>query len=144
VSAAFAIAEREELRVDPLDAFKLRAEARAYLWVAGEYDLHEAVDVLQATAVRDGLVDRIGQDAVQEILAAAFAPAPDDLCVDDEIAAKQCETCGMAPCISPSFCRECRFADSKLLLQQGDPERLRTWLARQSFDEAAELRQRLR
>jgi hypothetical protein len=57
-----------------LDVFRERAWARAYLWRAGEFDLGEAVDVLQAEAVRTGLVDRVGQDAVQQILADAFAP----------------------------------------------------------------------
>lgn len=52
--------------------FHERAEARAILWVAGEYDLHEAVDVLQADAEASGLEVSIGQDAVQAIMAAAF------------------------------------------------------------------------
>jgi hypothetical protein len=47
-------------------------EARAYLWAACEFDLHEAVDVLQADAVASGLVAEIGQDAVQAIMAEAF------------------------------------------------------------------------
>jgi hypothetical protein len=34
--------------------------------------MRDAVDVLQADAVRDGLVDEIGQDAVQVIMADAF------------------------------------------------------------------------
>ncbi|HEY1982972.1 MAG TPA: hypothetical protein VGH13_23070 [Xanthobacteraceae bacterium] len=58
--------------VDPLDAFAARADARAYLWSIGECDLSDAVDKLQFDAERDGLVERIGQDAVQTILAAAF------------------------------------------------------------------------
>jgi hypothetical protein len=29
----------DERRVDPLDCFVARAEARAYLWVVGEYEL---------------------------------------------------------------------------------------------------------
>lgn len=138
MNAPFALAA--ERSVDQLDAFRERCWARAYLWQAGELNLHEAVDVLQATAVRDDLVDRIGQDAVQEILAAAFAPAPDELCVEANIEAEQCETCGAVPCILPSFCRQCRIADFKVLLRQGDPERLRVWLARQSIYDAAELR----
>ena len=69
--SAAAIAER---RVDLLDAFKERADARAYLWAIGEYELAEAVDVLQHDAERDGLLDRIGQDAVQAILTDAFQP----------------------------------------------------------------------
>jgi hypothetical protein len=39
-----------EPRVDPLEAFTERASARAYLWHAGLYDLHEAVDVLRRAA----------------------------------------------------------------------------------------------
>jgi hypothetical protein len=59
-------------RVDPLAAFKLRCWARSYLWAVNEFDLHEAVDVLQRDADRDGLVDKLGQDEVQRIMAAAF------------------------------------------------------------------------
>jgi hypothetical protein len=59
-------------RVDLLTAFEARCEARALLWRIGEFDLSEAVDVLQHDAVRDGLVERVGQDRVEEIMAAAF------------------------------------------------------------------------
>jgi hypothetical protein len=61
------------LRIDSLTVFEARAEARAILWAACEIDLYEAVDVLQADdAVRDGLVDQLGQDRVQQIIADAF------------------------------------------------------------------------
>ncbi len=60
------------VHVDLLDVFSARAEARAYLYFAGEFELHEAVDELQNTADRDGLIMRIGQDAVQDIMAKAF------------------------------------------------------------------------
>ena len=63
-----------EICVDPLDVLYERASTRAYLWFIGEYELDEAVDALQADAVRDGLVERIGQDAVQTILADTFRP----------------------------------------------------------------------
>ena len=63
-----------QICVDPLDVLYERAPTRAYLWFIGEYELDEAVDTLQADAVRDGLVERIGQDAVQTILADAFRP----------------------------------------------------------------------
>ena len=69
-AAAHASAAR---KVDPRAAFSLRCWARAFLWAADEFGLHEAVDGLQASAVRDGLVDRFGQDHVQAIMAAAFA-----------------------------------------------------------------------
>lgn len=59
-------------RADALKVFELRCWARSYLWAAGEFDLHEAVDKLQDDAVRDGLVDAIGQDAVQSFMRDAF------------------------------------------------------------------------
>ena len=59
-------------RVDTLKAFKLRCWARAELWAACEFDLHEAVDELQAAAERDGLIEAIDQDAVQAIMRDAF------------------------------------------------------------------------
>jgi hypothetical protein len=59
-------------RPDPVEVFELRAWARAKLYQADELDLHDAVDVLQRDAERDGLVDAIGQDKVQAILRDAF------------------------------------------------------------------------
>jgi hypothetical protein len=58
--------------VSPALIFTARAEARALLWQAGEFELQEAVDVLQASAEATGLVAEIGQDAVQAIIAKAF------------------------------------------------------------------------
>jgi hypothetical protein len=52
--------------------FETRCEGRAILCALGEFDLHEAVDLLQADAVATGLVNEIGQDAVQAIMADAF------------------------------------------------------------------------
>jgi hypothetical protein len=63
---------RQQIRLDPLEVFVARAEARAMLWAAYEFDLHEAVDVLQRDAERTGLVAAIGQDAVQRIIRDAF------------------------------------------------------------------------
>jgi hypothetical protein len=60
--------------VDPVDAFRLRCEARALLWHVGEIDLAEAVDALQEAAERAGLLDQIGQDQIQQIMSDAFAP----------------------------------------------------------------------
>jgi hypothetical protein len=65
-------APRERTAVSAAAIFIARAEARAILWQCGEFDLHEAVDVLQAAAETDGLVSEIGQDAVQGIIAKAF------------------------------------------------------------------------
>jgi hypothetical protein len=59
-------------RPSALEIFVARAEARALLWQAGEFDLHQAIDELQTAAERDGLVTVLGQDAVQEIISKAF------------------------------------------------------------------------
>jgi hypothetical protein len=69
-----ALAERAAPAAKPsaLEVWIARAEARALLWQAGEFDLHQAVDELQAAAERDGLVTLLGQDAVQEIISKAF------------------------------------------------------------------------
>jgi hypothetical protein len=64
-----------EWPLSPPGLFRARAEARALLYAAGELDLQEAVDALQAAAVVGGLVEEIGQDAVQLILAEVFARA---------------------------------------------------------------------
>jgi len=69
MTAALAIA-----KVDPRDCLVARAEARAYLWSIGEYELGEAVDALHFASIRDDLIDRIGQEAVQTIIADAFRP----------------------------------------------------------------------
>ena len=66
-----------EVRADSVEVFTERAEARALLWAAGEFDLHEAVDKLQADAERDGLVAAVGQDEVQRIIAEAFSAVGD-------------------------------------------------------------------
>jgi hypothetical protein len=64
---------------DPVEAFELRCWARARLYRDGELGLHDAVDELQAAAVAGGLVERIGQDAVQAVMSSAFAVVRDDL-----------------------------------------------------------------
>ena len=58
------------------------------LWQAGGLDLHKAVDMLQAASVRDGLVAKVGQDRVQEIMAAAFAAVRDNLLTFEDIEAE--------------------------------------------------------
>jgi hypothetical protein len=71
-----------------LAVFTARCEARALLWQAGEQDLHAAVDELQAAATAAGLVDELGQDAVQALIVEAFAPVRDDLLKFEEIEAE--------------------------------------------------------
>ena len=57
-----------------VEFFALRAWLRAYLFDCGDYEMIEAVDGLQSFAERVGLVDMIGQDTVQAIMADAFEP----------------------------------------------------------------------
>ena len=78
------VRENPAPRPSPLEVFTARAEARAALWQCGELTLHEAIDQLQADAVRNGLVAELGQDAVQRLMAEAFAAVrnlTDDLAV---------------------------------------------------------------
>jgi hypothetical protein len=92
--------------VDLVAAFVARAEARAILYAACVYTLHEAVDELQESAVRTGLVAAIGQDAVQAII--AFNALD-----EEEAPAVECRTCGWSPCINHTFCVACRRADAQ-------------------------------
>jgi hypothetical protein len=72
-----AAAKKFSPRPDPLAVFELRCWARATLWRTGEFDLPEAVDELQFAALRDGLVDMLGQDEVQRIISEAFQQVRD-------------------------------------------------------------------
>jgi hypothetical protein len=61
--------------LDLVAAFEARCWARSRLYAEGEISLHDAVDKLQGDAVSTGLVELIGQDRVQSIMADAFGPA---------------------------------------------------------------------
>ena len=110
-----------EPEIDPLAVLKERAEARAALWAAGEFpDLPAAVDPLQKAAEQGGLTRNPGHDAVQKILADAFARYREKAAVtlvpadppESDVITKLCPTCNWAPCLTPSFCRSCRKADA--------------------------------
>lgn len=62
--------------VPVIDVFQLRCEARAVLVESCAIDLHDAVDEMQEAAVASGLVDDIGHDAVQKMMAEAVAIVP--------------------------------------------------------------------
>jgi hypothetical protein len=65
----------EAAGVAPVHVLRLRAEARALLWAQGEIEsIPEAVDPLQAFAIASSLVDEIGEDQAQRIIADAFVP----------------------------------------------------------------------
>jgi hypothetical protein len=56
-----------------VEVFKALCESRALRWRRKEWQwIGDAVDPLQKWAVENGLVQLIGQDAVQAIMAEAF------------------------------------------------------------------------
>jgi hypothetical protein len=68
-----------ELKLDAVEVFIARAEAKAQLWFNGALSLHDAVDEAWASAVEAGIVRKLGVDATQKILSDIFAPLRDDL-----------------------------------------------------------------
>jgi hypothetical protein len=87
----------------PLEQLQARAWAVATAFALGKIDLITAVDRLQDYAFGRGLIDELGQDAVQQIISEAFAPARRIRLVVD-----QDEYAGL----TPSFARLCRKADA--------------------------------
>lgn len=73
IGAARKIDHIETRQPSAIAVLRERAEARATLVANGLMDLQAAVDGMQETAAAQGLVDELGQDAVQAIMAAAFA-----------------------------------------------------------------------
>ena len=68
------VAAKITTRPDPVEVFA-RCAARAHLWAEGDIaDLHEAIDQLQHDAARNGLVAKLGQDALQAITAMRGRP----------------------------------------------------------------------
>ena len=66
-------------------AFTELCMARARLWRTGQFgptgdarSLHIAVDALQGWATQHKLIERLGVDEIQKILAAAFEPVRKD------------------------------------------------------------------
>jgi hypothetical protein len=114
--------------VPAVDVFQLRCEARAFLCAACVYDLHEAVDVLQADAERTGLVDEIGQDAVQRLMADTFASVPRISVHQDKKGTSSIGTLFNPPMPQPGAARSTLMA-ADYLVRQNDPARFKRWLA---------------
>ena len=114
-------------RPSAIDIFQERCEARAILVYACLLDLHEAVDGLQEDAERTGLVDDIGQDQVQAIMAKGFAIVPK--------MADQVDNINLKPHRPGATKSTLRTAD--YLIQQNDPARFKAWLAKHSRSERA-------
>ena len=128
--------------VDLAAAFEFRCWARARLFAEGELTLHEFVDQLQADTIGTGLVAALGQDAVQEVMSAAFGrvrtkPTAWDIGVDavdfrvDEPPAARSKT----PHIAASTIEAMRY-----VARQNDEQRLRRWLLRFTTEERVALR----
>jgi hypothetical protein len=62
----------QQFHSDPIALFRMRAEQHAARYARGEISKPDAVDQTHADAIASGLVAAIGQDAVQEIMSAAF------------------------------------------------------------------------
>lgn len=106
------------------DIFRLRCWARATLFVAGEFDLHVAVDVLQEDAERSGLIERCGQDFVQRLISSAFRSVRETQEPFTKIPDHNADACDDKRRLTISTIRAAEF-----LIQQNDPKRLRAWLA---------------
>ena len=126
-----------------VDVFTARAEARARLYAEGVLDLQHAVDVLQCDAeCCTGLVARIGQDRVQEIIACAFALVSEELIFIDVPATDVVPdpTRANAP-RGPLAASTLQAAE--YLVREGDVQQLRTWLAQHSAQERAAIQEHL-
>ena len=60
---------------DPLDLFRERCHVLARRVAAGQLGFIDGVDMSYSAAIWSGLVDRVGDDEVQSVLAAAFMGA---------------------------------------------------------------------
>jgi hypothetical protein len=100
---------------DPIEVFAEQCAARALLFANGVLSLHVAVDELQASAERNGLVGRIGQDRVQAIMGAAFAAVRFPSDPDNPPQESQTPTSTIA-----AFW---------YVVSLNDPDRLKAWLA---------------
>jgi hypothetical protein len=112
---------RKPLPISVEEVFRERCEARAILCEACVFDLHEAVDVLQADAERTGLVAELGQNQVQALMAAAFARlCPADFSPDLR-----------PPVVQPQtfFVARSTLDAAEYLIKQNDRAKFRTWLA---------------
>jgi hypothetical protein len=63
-------------KIDPLDLLYVRCCTMAERVAAGEVPFIEAVDFMWEAAAFAGIVDRVGPDQVQAVLAAAFMGVP--------------------------------------------------------------------
>jgi hypothetical protein len=108
---------------DPLEVFRARCIARHTLVASGDLDLHEAVDGLQAAAVRTGLVHELGQDQVQAIMAYPDVDVVRGVPAGDHLD-QACDVASLKRRPIPKSTIDA----AEYLVRQGDPARLRKWL----------------
>jgi hypothetical protein len=128
---------RETITVE--DIFRERCDARAILYAASVFDLHTAVDVLQTDAKRPGLIDQIGQNRVQEIMAAAFH-AVRGIQQQPFLVKQFSKTVEKNSSIAKSVLPISTVRAAEFLIQQNDPKRLHAWLAKHTRAERAAIR----
>jgi hypothetical protein len=58
-----------------LELFAIRCINYSDEVAAGKLDFHDAVDVLQDSAIASGLADVVGMDVIQNVMGTAFANA---------------------------------------------------------------------
>jgi hypothetical protein len=128
----FAVHPPQATSVDVLAAFQLRCWARAWLFSEGELELHDAVDELQLSAVRDGLVAAIGQDRVQAMIADAFGAVRRRTTAWD---------LGEAFSDHRGVLDAQTIADLASVIQRNDPQQLRNYMAPLSVAEREAVRE---
>jgi hypothetical protein len=120
------------------EIFAARCQARAYLFAAGEIGLHEAVDVLQHDAEATGLVDELGQDEVQRILAEAF-----DVDIVPDISPGRHSTVSAVPAenLDPQQhgVANATLQAAEYLVRLDNPKGFEAWLLRHSPAERTEI-----
>lgn len=72
VPAAQPLRRNQSTQQDRIEAFRSFCGEQVGRWLKGKLDLHDAVIAMQAHAA--GLVEEVGMDAVQAIMANAFRP----------------------------------------------------------------------
>lgn len=109
-------------------AFPALCWARAYHWSQGEHSLQEAVDWCQDWAVTRGLVEFIGQDAVQAIMAEAWLPWRAEL-DPQTFTPPPPKTTGELPASM--------IDAAEYLIRERDPARFKAWLLEHTREEQA-------
>jgi hypothetical protein len=117
-SAAPALQVKKIQRAEAIQVFTAQCATWAYLFADCETTLPDAVDHLQAAAVKLGLIDTIGQDEVQRLICQAFAPIREQ--DERQQVAREIVECGVAIAyddeyqgLSNTFARACRIADAQ-------------------------------